>query len=362
MRASIPIQGPNNDTSSDTTTLNITNTEATALPGWMVFTVFKTIVIILGLLTNITTFLSLTMNSEGFPQISRILLQHQAIADSFVCIMAIGIFTQNFMWMTSNHTFNFVLCQAWHGQAVYWGGVLLSVWNIVFITVERFMLINFPFQHRNIRPTHVYIVFALMYVLSVIFLGPAYVQVKYDKNSTRCLNEFYFPSESFGSFMSYFSIFWFFIVYAVPVAIFIGLYSKTLVTLRIRQKKFKEANQESHVLKVADQQLTRTAIAVAVVFVIALSWDSWFYLLGFCKLVEYNFNTPVQIVGVFFATLNSCANPLIYAAFLPCFRRSLAKTFRLRNTTKNTDAMNTEGSKQINQSNRDDNSTLTSLK
>ena len=140
------------------------------------------------------------------------------------------------------------------------------------------------------------------------------------------------------------------------------MYSKTLITLRIRQKKFKEANQKSHVLKVADQQLTRTAIAVAVVFVIALSWDSWFYLLGFCKLVEYNFNTPVQIVGVFFATLNSCANPLIYAAFLPCFRRSLAKTFRLRNTTMNTDAMNTEGSRQIIQSNQDDNCTLTSLK
>lgn len=352
----------NNNSTNDTVEENDIGTKVTDLPGWIVFTIFKTIVTILGLLSNLTTIFSLTFNSEGFPQISRLLLQHQAIADSFVCIMGIGIYTQKFMWMTSNDGFNFILCQAWHGQAVYWGGVLLSVWNIVFITVERFMLINYPFQHRNIRPSHVYIVFVLMYILSVIFLGPAYVQVKYNESTKECLNEFYFSSPSFASFMSYFSIFWFFIVYAVPIAIFIGLYTKTLITIRTRQQKFKDSNQDSHILKLADKQLTRTAIAVAVVFVISLSWDSWFYVLGFSEVVEYNFNTPVQIVGVFFSTLNSCANPFIYAAFLPVFRRSLAKTFRIRNTTIYTDGINTEGSKQISQSNQDESTVCKSLK
>ena len=325
------------------------DTEFADLPGWIVFTVFKTIVIILGLVTNIATFFSLTMNSEGLPQISRILLQHQAIADSFVCIMAIGIFTQNFMWMTANHAFNFVLCQAWHGQAIYWGGVLLSVWNIVLIAVERFMLINYPFKHRNLRPKHVYTVIVLMYSMNIICCIPGPLNVKYDKNRTECLNELYSDSPSFASFMSNFSIFWFLIIYAAPITIFIVLYTRSLFTLRKLQQKFRESNQKSFVLKVADQRLTRNAIAVAIVFVISLSWDSWFYVLAFSENVKYDLNSPFQVVGVFLATLNSCANPFIYAAFLPSFQRSLAKTFRMGNTKKNPHKMRTDGGRHIKQ-------------
>ena len=275
--------------------------------------------------------MALFLHGNGFPRIGRMLLQHQAVADSFVCIMGIGIYTQPFMWMTGNAVFDHLLCQVWHGQAIYWGGVLLSVWNLVFIAVERFLMINHPYHHRNMRQTHVYLVFMLMYLFSVVFLIPAYLQVRYDFETGKCLNEYYSDSEAFSKFMSNFAIFWFFIVYAIPIAFFITLYSKIISNLRQRQLMNLETtlgvSQRSRIIDIAEQQLTRTAIAVAIVFTLSLSWDSWFYLLGFAGIVKYDFNTQVQIVGVFLATFNSCANPFIYSVSMPIFRKSLRKTF-----------------------------------
>ena len=64
-------------------------------PTWIGFAVFKTILMIIGLLGNVLTFATLAINPQGFKLVSRILLQLQAIADCFVCIMGIGLYTQN---------------------------------------------------------------------------------------------------------------------------------------------------------------------------------------------------------------------------------------------------------------------------
>ena len=344
------------NTTLDNTTLSPLHEmedQAVNSPGWVAFTAFKALITIIGLLSNITTFVTLKLNSKGFSTVSRTVLQNQAIADSFVCIMGIGLYTQNPFWLTANHGINSFICQVWHSQAIYWSGVLLSVWNVVFITIERFILINYPFKHRDILPKHIYLAFAIMNILCILLIIPAYLMTKYDEESSRCLLKPYFSSPGFGIVLQVLMYWWFTISYAVPVGIFIGLYTKTLSTLRQRQEKLKEINQESRVLKVADQQLTRTAGAVAIVFVIALSWDAWFCVLStLFDNIDYEFNSTLQVLGVFFADLNSCANPFIYATFMPAFRRSLTKTFRFRKTINDGEASTTLQCTTMNQTNR----------
>ena len=99
--------------------------------GWFLLTVIGTLIPFVGLICNFITFVTLKLNATGFSPISRIILQNQAIADSFVSTMGIVFFTQKHLWVTSNHLFNTILCHVWHSQAIYWSGVLLSVWNVV---------------------------------------------------------------------------------------------------------------------------------------------------------------------------------------------------------------------------------------
>ena len=84
----------------------------------------KSFITIIGLFANLAALVALITNGKQVPKIGRILSIHQAIADILVCAMAIGIFTQPYMWMTSYPTFDFLLCKLWHSQSMYWGAVL----------------------------------------------------------------------------------------------------------------------------------------------------------------------------------------------------------------------------------------------
>ena len=297
--------------------------------GWKILTDIQTVLTMIGMVANIITLITWICHGKGFPRISRILLQHQAIIDIIVCLMGSLINIQpRYFWMTGYETIDLLICQVWHGQALYWGCVLLSVWNLVFVIIERFVMIEYPYKHRNIQPKHTYIAFIIMYFFSVFLLIPAYLQVRYDREEGKCLYEYYFQTDFYDGFMSDFVIFWFMIVYAIPITIFLVLYTKIILTLRKRQQsQVGELYQRSPILETANQQMTRMVVVVEVVFILCLSWDSWFYLLGDIG-INYVFNSKYQVIGVFLATFNSVANPFVYSATMSRFRQNLKKTLR----------------------------------
>ena len=51
------------------------------------------------------------------------------------------------------------------------------------------------------------------------------------------------------------------------------------------------------VIDTAASQLTKTAITVTAIFIVALGYGSWYYLVGYSGATEYKFNTPLQIIG-----------------------------------------------------------------
>ena len=51
------------------------------------------------------------------------------------------------------------------------------------------------------------------------------------------------------------------------------------------------------VIDTAASQLTKTAITVTVIFIVALGYDCWYYILGYSGVTEYKLNTPIQTIG-----------------------------------------------------------------
>ena len=51
------------------------------------------------------------------------------------------------------------------------------------------------------------------------------------------------------------------------------------------------------VIDTAARQLTKTAITVTAIFIVALGYDLWFYLFAHLGLIEYKMNTPSQKIG-----------------------------------------------------------------
>ena len=81
----------------------------------------------------------------------------------------------------------------------------------------------------------------------------------------------------------------------------------------------------------ADKELTKTSIIVTTVFFVTMSAENWRYFLGRIGIICYEKNVFQLIFGVFLASINSCANPFIYAISLPCFRRSLKRILKFSN-------------------------------
>lgn len=249
------------------------------------------------------------------------------------------------MWLTGYSTFDLIVCQAWHGQALYWGTVLVSVWNKVLIAIERFIVINKvndPRKYRVITGKDVMMIFATVYMLSFIFMLPAYFWVKYEStnNPPKCSDKkYYFEGKAFENFMKFYGVLWFFIVYAIPIGCVVALYRKMSTTLRKQKQGLREligpSDSMTITLDKANRQITRTAVAVTIAFMVSLSWDAFYCcIMGFSDDITYEFNKPLQVVGVFLATLHSCSTPFIYAATMPIFRRSLKKTFKCGKSAK----------------------------
>ena len=60
-----------------------------------------------------------------------------------------------------------------------------------------------------------------------------------------------------------------------------------------------------------------------VLHLIFFSYDSIYYFLGYAGWVPYIQNTPIQRVGVLLAGLNNFANPFVYVALMPTYKRNV---------------------------------------
>ena len=88
------------------------------------------------------------------------------------------------------------------------------------------------------------------------------------------------------------------------------------------------------VIDTAASQLTKTAITVTAIFIIALGYDSWYYMLGYLGATKYIFNSPIQIVGEFpkFYTLRFRLNEVLQRQYIDLalfekFGRSIGSCF-----------------------------------
>ena len=85
----------------------------------------------------------------------------------------------------------------------------------------------------------------------------------------------------------------------------------------------------SSVIDDANTLMTKTGVAVTVIFVSSVGYNITHQCLGKIGAVAYVLNAPMQRVGMLLAAFNSVANPFVYVFLVPAFRDSLRKTFHL---------------------------------
>ena len=298
-------------------------------------------VYIVGFVANIMTLITLMRNGEIFSPSTCLLLKHQALVDSWVCATGAILILQPPMWTTGNKYFDTVVCFIWHRQAPFWGAILLSVWNLAAIALERYMAICFPFKHGKFREELSRKSIAAIYVVNVFVTIPCLLQVRFEHGA--CIWE-HFMGGYIGKQVFYaYSLFYFFAVYVLPVMANVFLYGRVVLTLH-RRNKSTDLNR-SAVIDAAQAAITKTAVTLTAIFLFAIGFSAWHYVLGNTGIVEFEAGGETDMVALFLTVVNSCVNPFIYLFLITPFRFMVFKTFsccaKYNGTTNSSESTNT---------------------
>ena len=332
------------DTSYEDTSLQLSSdsTEATITPeekeednaSWMmIFDTCQLIVILMGILVNLFTLITLFRNPMGFSRLILVLLRHQSLVDMCVCLFASILMLQPFMWLPGNHYLDILICQVWHGQALYWGAVTLSTYNLMLIACERFLAIRLPFKHSSVScasKRRIAVGFIVLYLSTIVVTHGTYIQTSIQDGE--CVNEYAFDGQVVEDYFFGFVIFTYITTYCLPAVFMALLYGLIIRTLHTRSKD--TTLGQSKVVDQASAALTKTAVTVTTIFIVTIGYDLHYYLLGYTGVTTYELNTPIQKVGVFLSNLNSVANPFVYALLMPLYRRSVISTLRCQKTSR----------------------------
>lgn len=278
-----------------------------------------------GFFANIATCITLSVNGNKFSPAILILLHHQSICDAFVCLTATLLIFEPFMWLPGVKHLDLLVCCYWNSQTMYWLFVLVSIYNLVYLAYERFLAVCRPFKHQNLTNKKLYFTICTTYVMSQIFLIPTLFQVRYIESDDICLAIYFRDDKLVNSIFTTFGFLCFIVYYLLPVMYFCILYGQVIMAFNKRKTKSELAS--SRVIDKATTELTKTAIVVTVIFIIAIGVELWYYVLGYAGVVKYVQNSPEQMIGVLLASFNSFANPFVYGLLVPAYRKSLKMTF-----------------------------------
>ena len=280
---------------------------------------------LIGFMANMLTLITLYVSPNGFSTPILILFRHQSLVDSWVCAMTSVLILQPKHWLTGNKYIDILICYVWHSQAFYWEAVTLSTYNLVIISFERYVAVLHPFKYIHLAgiSRKLVFLFVFLYVLCFVVTCGAYVQIRLKDGE--CVNEYAFDDPIIVRFFFAFVIFIYVTVYFLPAITMATVYA--IISRKLHTRKKDTSLGQSNLVDRAGAQVTKSAITVTIIFIVSIGYDTHYYVLGHTGAVAYELNSPFQKVGVFLSNLNSCANPFVYAMFMPVFRRSMAQTF-----------------------------------
>ncbi len=236
-----------------------------------------------------------------------------------------------------------IFCRVWDGHVILWILLVASTFNLVVLTLERYIAIVHPFRYQPLFETHVNIaILASVWLLAIGYKSADLARYDYH-NGTCIFKEIPWKTEM--------GLIVFAVEYLLPLLIMVFAYVSIILILKKSANRLadvsqamtsvraattaasapstnKDNNTLGGELKKAKKNTLKTLLVVFAAFVICWTPNQIIFLLfNFGYPVDYS--SVIYIVTVCMASSNSCLNPVIYAFKYRQFKRGLKKCFGL---------------------------------
>ena len=216
-----------------------------------------------------------------------------------------------------------VFCKLWLSDLPLWTLLSSSSYALIVLTIERYVAIVHPIFHHNSFSRIKVLLLAgstwlagLMVMLCVIVPTSGVID-------GRCYVVALFAS---ATWQKVYGVFIFFVLYLIPIIVFITCYSRIVKHLRIRviPQEQSSGNEATNWKARTRRKVIKMLVIVVVCYVLCNSWSH-------CTFLAFNFGYPVDFNSGFYnftviATFaNCCINPIIYALQYETFQKECRK-------------------------------------
>ena len=246
-----------------------------------------------------------------------LLIIHQSVCDITACLTLIVTFA--LALTVDGQLTGFVggfLCWIFLTETLFLACFTASTFNLVAITLERYLAVVHPFTHRaHFTKKAAYWMMGVTWLAAILYKLPHAVTSTVENGY--CLYDILWPSSIYHDLYYYA----FFIgTFAIPLCILLYCYTHILVVLyRKRSPPSVACVSHSKVISRAQLSLTKTMIVVSVAFAITVTPHQVYYSGYQLLLIDKVFGHCYALMAV--SLVNCLVNPFIYVFTCSAFRK-----------------------------------------
>ncbi|CAH8830514.1 unnamed protein product [Trichobilharzia szidati] len=230
-----------------------------------------------------------------------------------------------------------ILCYLWSNNIAFWLGVVLSVHNIVCISVDRFIAVLFPIVYKQ-HQLLIIIMFAIyeFCMTGLLFVPIIFFRLFINGTCTYVTGPDGIDSNVYIAFRGYT---WLIFQYILPLITVTMCHAVIVIQMKKRQRR---SIKSSSVIEIShtdgmqqrvDHASNENKRLVGLVVITALmssqqailhSYENIRYFLTMLNIVIFSYGTVGQQMGPFLILLSSCINPCIIIGTTVSLRRQFS--------------------------------------
>ena len=283
---------------------------------------------LLGMLGN-TVVICVMMRSPTLRRKStNILILNQSLIDSCAAAFVIAHAMLRNLSLGTDRVTQDIFCRLLKSSLPMWGLFVSSTYNLIAMTLDRYLALVHPIVHRNrCSRKIIYVNMALVWVFGLGWQSSYTIPTSGLSESGKCIIYEMYPSLQIQMFMGILVVT---LQYFIPLFIIIFAYTSIALVLR-RGLKISGGNDahgtsqtREQLMLEASKKVFKILLTVSVPFVVCWSPNQILYIM-------YNFGVPVDFESTLFhfsivlAFLNCCINPIIYCLRYEEFQQELRR-------------------------------------
>ncbi|CAH8458625.1 uncharacterized protein DC041_0005273 [Schistosoma bovis] len=300
------------------------NTIDFTLPAQIIITIEG----IFGTIFNIVA-ITVVFTSQFGSKFTTFVFRAQPIFDLSACFVTtiyyIIQFTKGYDKPTGLYIIDIILCHFWFQNSLFWLPCILSVQNLVCISLDRVSSVIFLRSLKSYTKKFFIIYFVYMVSMVLILYIPTPLLRRYTDN--RCVMDFSVQWIDTNAFVEYFVYSWVIFAYCVPVLVMLISHAWVIHTLRGHNSSchFLSRDMQSNLqIKRRISQLVITTSILSIQQTVLHFFECISQILEVTGIFRYSFDSPIEQMSTLLILLGYMSNPCILVFSTAVLRRRLS--------------------------------------